>query len=88
MFRTLIRRAADSSTPHLVRGANAYKLKKVWPPDFSKLAPGEQLRFEKRYKRRLKLMGARPRWNKILKLTQLFTITCMQRVSQFAEERS
>ncbi|RWA08295.1 hypothetical protein EKO27_g6813 [Xylaria grammica] len=36
-----------------------YKPKKVWPPDFSKLSEKEQFRFERRYKRRVKLAAAR-----------------------------
>ncbi|KAH8900870.1 hypothetical protein GQ53DRAFT_132031 [Thozetella sp. PMI_491] len=75
MFPTLLRRAADTSRSQLARGAGPYKLKKVWPPDFSQLSAAEQLKFEKRYKRRLRLMGARPRWNRMLKLVQLFGVT-------------
>ncbi|KAI1382832.1 uncharacterized protein F4822DRAFT_98118 [Hypoxylon trugodes] len=52
-----------------------YKPKKVWPPDFSKLSEKEQFRFERRYKRRMKLATARPRWDKYVKLTQLFSVT-------------
>ncbi|KAL1900908.1 hypothetical protein Sste5346_001969 [Sporothrix stenoceras] len=52
-----------------------YKNKKVWPPDFTRLSPQEQLRFEKRYKRRVALASARPRWVKFVKLVQLFSIT-------------
>lgn len=53
-----------------------YKNKKVWPPDFTRLSPQEQLRFEKRYKRRVALASARPRWVKFIKLVQLFSVTC------------
>ncbi|CAK7272212.1 hypothetical protein SEPCBS57363_005018 [Sporothrix epigloea] len=52
-----------------------YKNKKVWPPDFSRMTPQEQLRLEKRFKRRIALASARPRWVKFIKLSQLFTIT-------------
>ncbi len=76
MFPTLIRRVAETSRSQLTRGASPFKLKKVWPPDFTQLSHSDQLRFEKRYKRRLRLMGARPRWNQILRLTQLFSVTC------------
>jgi hypothetical protein len=38
----------------------------------------QQLRFEKKYKRRLKLATARPRWDKMVRLAQLFTMTCAQ----------
>ncbi|EPE07741.1 hypothetical protein F503_00463 [Ophiostoma piceae UAMH 11346] len=52
-----------------------YKAKKVWPPDFTLLSPQEQLRFEKRYKRRVAIRSERPRWNKFVNLGQLFSIT-------------
>ncbi|XXG97847.1 hypothetical protein Hte_004161 [Hypoxylon texense] len=52
-----------------------YKPKKVWPPDFSKLSEKEQFRFERRYKRRLLLATARPRWDKLIRFTQLFSVT-------------
>ncbi|KAI2617273.1 hypothetical protein GGS26DRAFT_596443 [Hypomontagnella submonticulosa] len=52
-----------------------YRPKKVWPPDFSKLSEKEQFRFERRYKRRVKLATARPRWDKLVRLTQLFSVT-------------
>ncbi|EFX06477.1 hypothetical protein CMQ_6798 [Grosmannia clavigera kw1407] len=62
-----------SSSP--LAGPRAYKTKKVWPPDFNLLSPQEQLRFEKRFKRRMALRAERPRWIKFVKLAQLFTIT-------------
>lgn len=52
------------------------KLKKVWPPDFSKLSEKEKFRFERRYKRRVKLASARPRWDKFMRLVQLVSVTC------------
>ncbi|KAI1163096.1 hypothetical protein F5B18DRAFT_350712 [Nemania serpens] len=52
-----------------------YKPKKVWPPDFSLLSDKEKFRFEKRYKRRIKLATARPRWNRYVQLAQLGIIT-------------
>lgn len=78
MFTTLVRRAAERSRSQLdfPNLPNPYRLKKVWPPNFSKLSPQEQLRFEKRYKRRVQLAAARPRWNKMVKLAQFFSITC------------
>lgn len=51
-----------------------YPPKKVWPPDFKRLSPEERLGFEKRYKRRLALATARPRWVKFTKMMQLFSI--------------
>ncbi|KAI0547417.1 hypothetical protein F4679DRAFT_586637 [Xylaria curta] len=85
MFPTLIRRLATGPpfAPKLRNAARApppgiysrYKPKKVWPPDFSKLSGKEQFRFEKRYKRRVKLATARPRWDKFVRLAQLGSVT-------------
>ncbi|KAI1311731.1 hypothetical protein F5Y03DRAFT_342138 [Xylaria venustula] len=83
MFPALIRRMATgppkllNATPTTAPIANnPYKPKKVWPPDFSKLSQKEQFRFERRYKRRIKLATARPRWNKLVGLAQLGSVTC------------
>ncbi|KAI0900611.1 hypothetical protein F4806DRAFT_162482 [Annulohypoxylon nitens] len=84
MFATLVRRTAERTTSSLLRNTTStastvtntgpYKLKKVWPPDFSKLSPKDQFRFERRYKRRLRLAAARPRWDKFIKLVQMFSM--------------
>ncbi|KAK4121839.1 hypothetical protein N657DRAFT_647324 [Parathielavia appendiculata] len=39
------------------------------------MTPPQQLRFEKKYKRRLKLATARPRWDKFVRVAQLCTMT-------------
>ncbi|KAI1417925.1 hypothetical protein F5Y13DRAFT_33274 [Hypoxylon sp. FL1857] len=85
MFPTLIRRMAAMPIAPKLRNAtmkpltgvynSRYKPKKVWPPDFSKLSEKEQFRFERRYKRRVKLATARPRWDKFVRLAQLFSVT-------------
>lgn len=68
------RPSAFAATSH--QPTYKYKLKKVWPPDIKNMTPQQQLRFEKKYKRRLKLATARPRWDKFVRLAQLFTTTC------------
>ncbi|KAI0479376.1 hypothetical protein GGR56DRAFT_673303 [Xylariaceae sp. FL0804] len=86
MFPTLVRRLADKAVPpfklrstvnNSLTGISGspYKTKKRWPPDFSKLSQKEQFRLEKRYKRRVKLATMRPRWDKYIRLAQLFSIT-------------
>ncbi|KAL2755415.1 hypothetical protein ACRALDRAFT_1071295 [Sodiomyces alcalophilus JCM 7366] len=88
MFPTLFRlasqatEAAESSLPASDR---PFQLKKVWPPDFTKLSPQAQLRFEKKYKRRVALKYARPRWNKAVKLVQLVTVTGVVAALFFSE---
>ncbi|KAK7748146.1 hypothetical protein SLS53_001400 [Cytospora paraplurivora] len=84
MLPTLIRRAAQEAKPSneawLRRIRELYPPKKVWPPDFKKLSIQEQLKYEKKYKRRLALATARPRWTKFIKLVQLFSVTCMCKI--------
>lgn len=76
MLPTLVRRMARVPKTQIEAATNPTKLKKVWPPDFSKLTPQEQLRFEKRYKRRITHIAQRPKWTKMVKLAQYFTISC------------
>lgn len=57
---------SHTSTDH---SRNTYKAQKVWPPDFTKLDPKHQFRFERRYRRRAKLKWARPQWTKAVKIT-------------------
>jgi hypothetical protein len=82
MFSTLVRRTAQATKPQssaeyirMIR--ERYPPKKVWPPDFKRLSPQEQLKFEKKFKRRLAIKAERPRWNKAIQLAQLFTVTSM-----------
>ncbi|KAJ4307263.1 hypothetical protein N0V88_000645 [Collariella sp. IMI 366227] len=77
MLPTLARRMAQAPKPQLNAGLTTplFKLKKVWPPEMKTMTAQQQLRFEKKYKRRLKLATARPRWDKFIRLSQLFTIT-------------
>lgn len=84
MFRTLARRTAETAaeaTPtskptsaYVQRMIYLYPPKKRWPPDFKRLTPQARLKYEKKYKRRLTLAMASPRWVKFTKLGQLFTI--------------
>jgi hypothetical protein len=77
MFPTLVRRLAQATKPQANSAVSGtVKLKKVWPPDLKSMSMQQQLRFEKKYKRRLKLATARPRWDKMVRLGQLFSITC------------
>lgn len=80
MFATLARRAAQGSKPqssaeYIRMIKELYPTKKVWPPDFKRLSPQEQLKFEKKFKRRLAIKAERPAWDKAIKLAQLFTLT-------------
>lgn len=80
MFTTVARRLAQSSKETLahkitpIAASNFYKNKKVWPPNFKELSHQQQLRFEKKYKRRILLANRSPRWDKGVKYAQLATM--------------
>ncbi|KAI5467014.1 hypothetical protein BGZ63DRAFT_346008 [Mariannaea sp. PMI_226] len=80
MLPTAFRRMAAAPKQSLLRGAplsvvnNPYKARKVWPPNFKDLTHQQQLRFEKKYKRRIQLASRAPRWVKGVKFAQLATI--------------
>ncbi|KAL7798171.1 hypothetical protein V8C37DRAFT_368969 [Trichoderma ceciliae] len=80
MFPTLARRLAQSAKEPLTKSVasvianNPYKARKVWPPDFKVLTHQQQLRFEKKYKRRITLASRSPRWEKGVKYAQLITM--------------
>ncbi|CAI4217194.1 unnamed protein product [Parascedosporium putredinis] len=75
MLRTLVRRSAAAATerPPLTIYTNPYQTKKIWPPDYKQLSWQDQLKFEKKYKRRVILASRRPKWDKGVKLAQLAT---------------
>ncbi|POS76534.1 hypothetical protein DHEL01_v205077 [Diaporthe helianthi] len=80
MLATLARRAAQGSKPqssaeYMRTMKELYPTKKVWPPDFNTLSLQEQLKFEKKFKRRLSIKSERPKWVKAVKLVQLFALT-------------
>lgn len=61
-------RAIEESPATFTIEKNSYRAQKEWPPDFTKLSPKYQLRFERRYRRRAKLKGTKPSWNRNLGL--------------------
>lgn len=67
VFRTLTRASEESPATFTIEN-NPYRAQKEWPPDFTKLSPKYQLRFERRYRRRTKLKGTKPSWNRNLGL--------------------
>jgi hypothetical protein len=81
MFPTLARRLAQPAKEALSRplaftaATNPYKTRKEWPPNFKDLTPQQQLRFEKKYKRRIVLASRSPGWEKGVKYAQLLTMT-------------
>ena len=53
---------------------NPYRARKEWPPDFTTLHPKHQFRYEKTFRRRLKLKYQRPGWIKGTKVVQYVLI--------------
>ncbi|KAG6118925.1 hypothetical protein E4U13_008149 [Claviceps humidiphila] len=67
--------ASVASKPALTVFDNPYTARKAWPPAVDHLNPAQQLRFEKKYKRRVYLACHSPKWNKATKIGQLVSIT-------------
>ena len=76
MLRASLKRLAEAG-PKLTIHNNPYKAQKQWPPDFSKLHPKHQFRFERKYRRRSKLKWARPKWVKGVKLAAWGSSLCV-----------
>lgn len=85
MFPTLVRRLAQAAKEPVTKRApltvasNPHQARKVWPPNFKDLNHQQQLRLEKKYKRRIFLASRSPRWQKGIKFAQLATIAGMFR---------
>ncbi|KAG5918979.1 hypothetical protein E4U42_006689 [Claviceps africana] len=81
MFSASVRRLAQAGKDSLPKQVpftvfnNPYTARKVWPPNFNHLNHAQQLRFEKKYKRRIELASHSPRWQKGVKYAQLATMT-------------
>lgn len=67
--------ASVASKPALTVFDNPYTARKAWPPAVDHLNPAQQLRFEKKYKRRVYLACHSPKWQKATKIGQLVSIT-------------
>ena len=96
MFATLLRRAREPLSKVTGAGAgstapssagNPFKARKVWPPNLEELTPQQQLRFEKKYKRRVVLAQRAPGWQKGVKYAQFATLTGMTRIPLPLERR-
>ncbi|KAL2213765.1 hypothetical protein CC79DRAFT_1362561 [Sarocladium strictum] len=85
MFPTLLRRSREplskvtssilGSSTTTTAASTPFKARKVWPPNLENLTPQQQLRFEKKYKRRVVLAQQAPRWQKGVKYAQFATLT-------------
>lgn len=78
MFSTTVRRLAQVAkepASRLTMQNNPYKTRKVWPPNFAELTPQQQLRFEKKYKRRIYLASYSPKWDKGVRMVRFLGVS-------------
>lgn len=80
MFQATIRRLAQSAAGPTKRAPltianNPYKTRKVWPPNFKELSPQQQLRFEKKYKRRVYLAHHSEKWDKGVRIVRFVMVS-------------
>lgn len=59
-----------SDLPPFNFALNQFKAKKHWPPNLKELTEKQQYRFERKFKRRLRLKSIKPTWNKWTKIVQ------------------
>ncbi|KAF2788181.1 hypothetical protein K505DRAFT_329119 [Melanomma pulvis-pyrius CBS 109.77] len=59
-----------STLPPFDFARNRYKAKKEWPPNLRELTERQQFRFERKYKRRLRMKSIKPAWNKWTTIVQ------------------
>ncbi|KAF9737853.1 hypothetical protein PMIN06_009024 [Paraphaeosphaeria minitans] len=73
MFQLLARllgQAPKSDLPPFNFATNRFKAKKQWPPNLRVLTEKQQFRFERKFKRRLRLKSIKPQWQKWTKIVQ------------------
>ncbi|PSN61254.1 hypothetical protein BS50DRAFT_457164, partial [Corynespora cassiicola Philippines] len=49
---------------------NRFPAKKRWPPNLGELTEKQQFRFERKFKRRLRMKSIKPQWQKWTKIVQ------------------
>lgn len=69
LFRRLFGRER-STLPPFDFARNRFHVRKKWPPNLRQLTEHQQFRFERKFKRRIRLKAIRPQWNKWVKITQ------------------
>ena len=60
----------ENTLPPFDFARNKYHVKKKWPPNFRALTEKQQFRFERKFKRRIKLKSMRPVWDRRIKVVQ------------------
>ena len=80
MLQATLRRLAQSAKESARRAPltianNPYKTRKVWPPNFQELSPQQQLRYEKKYKRRVYMAHHSEKWDKGVRILRFVMIS-------------
>ncbi|KAF1977678.1 hypothetical protein BU23DRAFT_550356 [Bimuria novae-zelandiae CBS 107.79] len=70
LLARLFGRASKSDLPPFDFARNRFKAKKQWPPNLKELTEKQQFRFERKFKRRLRLKSIKPQWQKWTKIVQ------------------
>jgi hypothetical protein len=59
-----------STLPPFDFARNRFHMRKKWPPNLRELTEKQQFRFERKFKRRIKMKAVRPQWNARVKIVQ------------------
>lgn len=70
LLARLLGRAPKNELPPFNFAMNRFKAKKHWPPNIQELTEKQQFRFERKFKRRLRLKSIKPQWHKWTKIVQ------------------
>lgn len=70
LLQRLVGRAPRNELPPFDFTRNRFRVKKKWPPNLSELTDRQNFRFERKFKRRLRLKSIKPQWQKWTKIAQ------------------
>jgi hypothetical protein len=70
LVQRLLGRQPKLQLPPFDFARNRYRSKKKWPPNLHHLTERQAFRFERKFKRRLRMKSVRPEWNKWVKIVQ------------------
>jgi hypothetical protein len=70
LFARLFGRYQKTKLPPFDFTRNRFQVKKAWPPQLLELTERQQFRFERKFKRRMRLKSIKPQWQKWTKIVQ------------------
>lgn len=70
LVQRVLGRPPKTQLPPFNPARNRFPAKKKWPPQLMELTERQQFRFERKYKRRLRMKSLRPVWNKWVTIVQ------------------